>query len=280
MVIWLALSVSYRVSFREEEKPLEARKKSKVIYEDKLRIFKTISMADSDKHTFFSKLIPAQDEEIQPYTSKGLLDIDDRISEILTGIILILSFTCTFSVIKSDTSSVIDMLTGGILSTVAWGLIDAGMYLFTTLIDKEHNLSIIRYVRKSKDQEKSRNAIIDALPPVITGLMKPEEIERLREKIIKLPEPENIYRLKSNDYKSALRIFLLVFFATIPISVPFLIIKDLQTALRISNIVAILMMFFCGFALGKYVCRNRIVTGIITSLIGIGLVTITIALGG
>jgi hypothetical protein len=237
-------------------------------------------MADSDKHTFFSKLIPAQDEEIQPYTSKGLLDIDDRISEILTGIFLILSFTCTFSVIKSDTSSVIDMLTGGILSTVAWGLIDAGMYLFTTLIDKEHNLSIIRYVRKSKNQEKSRNAIIDALPPVITGLMKPEEIERLREKIIKLPEPENIYRLKSNDYKSALRIFLLVFFATIPISVPFLIIKDLQTALRISNIVAILMMFFCGFALGKYVCRNRIVTGIITSLIGIGLVTITIALGG
>ena len=237
-------------------------------------------MADSDKHTFFSKLIPAQDEEIQPYTSKGLLDIDDRISEILTGIFLILSFTCTFSVIKSDTSSVIDMLTGGILSTVAWGLIDAGIYLFTTLIDKEHNLSIIRYVRKSKDQEKSRNAIIDALPPVITGLMKPEEIERLREKIIKLPEPENIYRLKSNDYKSAGWIFLLVFFATIPISVPFLIIKDLQTALRISNIVAILMMFICGFALGKYVCRNRIVTGIITSLIGIGLVTITIALGG
>jgi len=40
------------------------------------------------------------------------------------------------------------------------------------------------------------------------------------------------------------------------------------------------MMFFCGYALGKYVCRNRIVTGIITSLIGIGLVTITIALGG
>jgi hypothetical protein len=245
-----------------------------------MKIYKAMSMPLFEKPTFFSKLIPRQDEVVQPYTSKGLLDIDDRISEILTGIILILSFTCTLGVIQTDTSSVIDMLTGGILSTVAWGLIDAVMYLFTTLIDKEHNLTLIRYVRKSKDQVKSRQAILDALPPVITGLMKPEEIERLREKILKLPEPENKYRLKSDDYISAGWIFLLVFFATIPISIPFLVIKDLQSALRISNIVAILMMFFCGWALGKYVRRSPVLTGITTSLIGIGLVAIALLLGG
>ena len=32
---------------------------------------------------------------------------------------------------------------------------------------------------------------------------------------------------------------------------------DLQTALRISNAIAILMMFFCGWNLGKYAGRNR-----------------------
>jgi len=226
---------------------------------------------------------PDRNKEIpirQPYADKGVLDFDDRISEILTGIILILSFTCTFSVIKSDTSSVLDMLTGGIMSTLAWGLIDAVMYLFMTLMDKEHNLTFINYVRKSTDRVKSRQVILDALPTVISGLMKPEEIEILREKILKLPEPEKKYRLKFNDYISAGLIFLLVSSATIPISIPFILIKDMHIALRTSNSIAILMMFLCGSALGKYVGRNRLVLGILTSLIGIALVSITIALGG
>jgi hypothetical protein len=40
------------------------------------------------------------------------------------------------------------------------------------------------------------------------------------------------------------------------------------------------MMFLCGAALGKYAGRNRILMGIMTSLVGIILVLITIALGG
>jgi VIT1/CCC1 family predicted Fe2+/Mn2+ transporter len=110
--------------------------------------------------------------------------------------------------------------------------------------------------------------------------MQPSEIEALRGKIQKLPEPEKIHRLKFDDYRSAAGIFLLVFFATIPISIPFVLIKDIKIALRVSNIIAILMMFFCGAALGKYAGRNCILMGIMTSLIGIILVLITIALGG
>jgi len=54
----------------------------------------------------------------------------------------------------------------------------------------------------------------------------------------------------------------------------------MQVALRVSNIIAILMMFFCGMGLGKYAGRNRFVLGTLTSLIGIVLVAITIFLGG
>jgi len=235
---------------------------------------------NSEKHKSLSKFKKRKDELREPYISKGLLGTDDRISEILTGIVMILTFTCTFSVIKSDSASIMDMLTGAICSTTAWGLFDAVLYLYMTLIDKEHNLTFINFVRKSKNTERVNQIIVDALPSVISALMQPSEIEALRGKILKLPEPEKIHRLKFDDYRSAAGIFLLVFFATIPISIPFVLIKDIKIALRVSNIIAILMMFFCGYALGKYVCRNRIVTGIITSLIGIGLVTITIALGG
>lgn len=236
--------------------------------------------ANFEKHRFFSKLKRSKDELKEPYISKGLLGTDDRISEILTGIIMILTFTCTFSVIKSDSASIIDMLTGAICSTIAWGLFDAVLYLYMTLIDKEHNLTFINFVRKSKDAARVSQVIVDALPSVISALMQPAEIEAIRGKILKLPEPEKIHRLVFDDYKSAAGIFLLVFFATIPISIPFVLIKDITIALRISNIIAILMMFLCGAALGKYAGRNRILMGIMTSLVGIILVLITIALGG
>jgi VIT1/CCC1 family predicted Fe2+/Mn2+ transporter len=97
---------------------------------------------------------------------------------------------------------------------------------------------------------------------------------------MELPEPEKMHRLKFDDYRSAAGIFLLVFFATIPISAPFILINDIQIALRISNIIAIVMMFLCGAALGKYAGRNRIAMGISTSLVGITLVAITIFMGG
>jgi hypothetical protein len=236
--------------------------------------------ADSKKHAFFLKLNKSKDELKEPYTGKGLLNTDDRVSEILTGIIMILTFTCTFSVIKSDTASVIHMLTGAICSTMAWGFIDAVMYLFMTLIDKEHNLTFLNFIRKSNDIKKIHQVIIDALPETITDVMHPDEIEGIRKKILKLPEPATIYRLKFNDYKTAGGIYILVFFATIPISIPFMLIKDLQVALRISNIIAILMMFLCGWVLGKYAGRNRFIMGIMTSLIGIVLVLVTILSGG
>jgi VIT1/CCC1 family predicted Fe2+/Mn2+ transporter len=232
------------------------------------------------KEKFFEKLIKGKDELRVPYIGKGLLDTDDRVSEILTGIIMILTFTCTFSVIKTDSTSVIDMLKGAICSTMAWGFIDAIMYLFMAMINKEHNLTFLNFVRKSKDINKIHQVISDALPETLSKIMQPDEIEALRKKTLLLPEPATMYRLQFSDYITAFGIFLLVFFATIPISVPFVVIKDMNIAMRISNITALVMMFICGAVLGKYAGRNRFVLGVLTSLIGIILVSVTILLGG
>jgi hypothetical protein len=235
---------------------------------------------DSQKNMPLSKWSKSKNELKEPYSVKGLLDPDDRITEILTGIIITLTFTCTLSLVKTDQNSVMDMLAGATSSVIAWGFIDAVMYLFMTLIDKEHTLTFLNFVHKSKDIERVHQVIVDDIPEAIANMMKPEEIEGIRNKIVNLPEPPAKYKLKFNDYRTAGGIFLLVFFATVPISIPFILIKDMQAALRISNIIAILMMFLCGMGLGKYAGRNRFVLGTLTSLIGIVLVAITILLGG
>jgi hypothetical protein len=235
---------------------------------------------NDQNNRFLSKLIKNKHELKEPYNQKGLLDIDDRISEILTGIIMILTFTCTYSVIKSDRTTVIDMLIGAICSTMAWGFIDAIIYLFMAMINKEHNYTFLNFVRKSTDINKAHKVIVDDLPAEVVSFMQPEEIEAIRKKILNLPEPSPKLRLNFSDYKIAIGIFFLVFFSTIPISIPFILIKNLQVALRISNIIAILMLFVCGWTLGKYAGRNRFFLGIVTCLIGIVLVSITILFGG
>jgi len=97
---------------------------------------------------------------------------------------------------------------------------------------------------------------------------------------LKLPDELPSAKLGWTEFKMSLGIFLLVFLSTFPIAIPFIFIADLQTALRVSNLIAIVMMFICGWALAKYSGRNRFVMGILMSLIGVVLVLTTIALGG
>jgi len=172
------------------------------------------------------------------------------------------------------------MLFGALGSNIAWGFIDAIMYLLSTKTDEVRGLNILNFVRKSKKTGEACGFITDSLPPVIANVLQPEEVEKIRERIMQLPASTISKKQRLEDYKKAGVIFLIVFLSTFPVAIPFIFISDLHTALRTSNIVATLMMFFCGCALGKYVGRNRFVMGLIISLIGTVLVLVTIALGG
>jgi VIT1/CCC1 family predicted Fe2+/Mn2+ transporter len=57
-------------------------------------------------------------------------------------------------------------------------------------------------------------------------------------------------------------------------------IGDARVALRISNAVAIVMLFLCGFLFGQHSGLRPWVTGLWSVIIGGGLVTVAIALGG
>lgn len=216
----------------------------------------------------------------EPQTNKRLLSPIERISEILFGLIMALTFTCTISVFESDRALVKDMLIGAIGCNIAWGLVDAVMFLLMTMTEKGRSLTIFNFVRKSKHIDKSHQFLADALPPVIASVLKNNELEEIRQKLLELPASPSLSKLNFKDFKTALGIFILVFLSTFPIAIPFIFISDLQTALRTSNLIAILMMFLCGWALGKYSGRNRFFMGTLMSFIGIALVLITISLGG
>jgi hypothetical protein len=216
----------------------------------------------------------------EPKIENRLLNPVDRISEILFGLIMALTFTCTISVAEADRTEVRDMLIGAIGCNLAWGLVDAVMFILTGLAEKGHGKNILNFVRKTSEEEKARAFIANALPPVISSAIQKEDLENIRKSLLRIPESLLKIRMTTQDLKIAIGIFLLVFLSTFPIALPFTFIHNVQRALRISNLIAILLMFVCGWLLAKYAGYNKLVMGFTMTLIGIVLVALTIALGG
>jgi VIT1/CCC1 family predicted Fe2+/Mn2+ transporter len=73
---------------------------------------------------------------------------------------------------------------------------------------------------------------------------------------------------------------LLVFLSTFPPVIPFLLWGDVQTALRISNAVAIVTLFGCSYAYALGTGLRPWITGLVMVAIGFALVAVAVALGG
>ena len=215
-----------------------------------------------------------------PQRDRRLLNPVERISEILFGLIMVLTFTCTLSIVDTDKTEVKDMLIAAIGCNFSWGLVDAIMFILTGLAERGRGKIILNYVRKTTDTENANEFISEALPPIVSSVLEKENLDDIRKALLKIPESELRVKVTFTDIKMALGIFLLVFLSTIPVVVPFIFIDDVQQALRISNLVAIILMFISGWLLAKYSGYNKLFMGFFLILIGIVLVAITIILGG
>jgi VIT1/CCC1 family predicted Fe2+/Mn2+ transporter len=208
-----------------------------------------------------------------------ILDPMDRISEVLFGLIMALTFTLTFAVATADNMAVRTMLFAALGCNLAWGIIDGGVYLLARLNSQGRAVLRWRAVRDAPDAGVAHRLVADALPPLLASIAEPAHLEAMRQKVRQLPEPARP-RLTKNDWLGALGIFLLSFLSTFPIVIPFLFIGDARLALRVSNAVAIAMLFLCGFFFGRYAGIQPVAMGVAMVALGCTLVGVAIALGG
>ena len=211
---------------------------------------------------------------------KLLLNPMDRVAEILFGLIMALSFTCSIGISARGPAEIRQLLIGAIGCNLAWGIVDATMYLIGVLARKSRSKTIFDAVRSSSQAGKAREYISASLPPAVASTMGKEGLEEIRHKLAALPGISTDIRLKPIDFKKAIAVFFLIFISTLPVVIPFVFIHDTKLALRVSNLVALIMMFFCGWSVAKYVGYNKWRMSIGVILIGIMLVAITTALGG
>lgn len=214
-----------------------------------------------------------------PAVQASALSPIDRVSEVMFGLIMALTFTGSISVATADRNEVRTMLIGALGCNIAWGLVDAVMYLMAVLTERGRSLSIFKEVRSTPDPTRAHELITEALPPVVASTMQPAELETIRSRLTSLPEPASA-KLTLGDLGTAVRIFFLVFLSTLPVALPFAFIGDAHRALRTSNGIALLMLFLGGFYLGRHAKGRPWLSGFITLAVGVLLVWATIALGG
>jgi VIT1/CCC1 family predicted Fe2+/Mn2+ transporter len=75
-------------------------------------------------------------------------------------------------------------------------------------------------------------------------------------------------------------VFVWVFAVTFPVAIPFIFVNPLVRAMRVSNAIALVLLFLCGYAFGRIAGYRRWLTGLGMVALGSALVAITIALGG
>ena len=215
-----------------------------------------------------------------PQPSRRILEPVERVSEVLFGLIMVLTFTGSISAAESGHAEIRTMLIGALGCNLAWGLIDAIMYLMACLGERAQNIRTVKAVRGAATPEAGRQVIADALPPVVAAALQPADLERVREHIDRLPPPPAHARVNARDWLGAVAVFLWVFLCTFPVITPFLFMSDAMTALRVSNGVAIVLLFLTGWSFGHCSGQRPWLAGLIMVLLGIVLVAITMALGG
>jgi hypothetical protein len=219
---------------------------------------------------------------LAPFSAKPsdrILEPMDRISESLFGLIMALTFTLTLGVVTADRIQVRTMLLAALGCNLAWGIIDASVFLMARFNQRGRNAVQLRAVRTAADIADAHRIIADALPPALASVLPPDQLELMRQRLLRLPGPERP-RLTRRDGLGAVGICLLSFLSTFPIVIPFILIADARLALRLSNAVAIGMLFVCGYALGRCAGFRPWATGLLMVAVGVALVGVAIALGG
>jgi len=217
-----------------------------------------------------------QEKEKRP----RVLDPINRMSEIIFGLLMALTYTGSLSVATDGREEVRTMMVTALGCNLAWGLVDAVMYLVGTYTERARNLSLLRRIRGAVHPQEAHANIAEALPGSLGEAFGAEGLEEMRRRFLALPEPSSRARVGREDFIGALGVFLLVVLATFPVVVPFMLFSDIERAMRISNAVALVTLFAAGSTLGRYAGGVPWRSGVLMAALGGVLVSIIMALGG
>ncbi|SAL24852.1 VIT family protein [Caballeronia cordobensis] len=220
------------------------------------------------------------DEPPQARERERVLDTVDRVSEMCFGLFMALTFVGTVSAATGGEDAGRKMLFTALGCNLAWGLADAVMYLVRTIADRARRHALALAVQRERDAAAGVRALRERVSAALDPFISDADLEAIRKRIAAsetLPERARFVRA---DFLAALAIFIIIVLSTFPVAAPFVIFTHVPTALLISRVLTLAMLFICGFALGGYAGWSGWKAGLSMMALGVLLTMAIIALGG
>lgn len=205
-------------------------------------------------------------------------------AEVIYGVIIAMTFTSILRGYPAVFEFVLQKtIFAALFCCMAWGIADGLFYLWErNYIIRQEN-RIIQFSKSVQEKESALPLIEEQLDDTILRNIPRENRLQLYEKLTQfLSGVDN--RKKLSSYEAITIVagtFLLSAGAGVFIVTPFFVIDNVEQALKISNLVGILLLFLVGYfrALDQNFF-SKVIYGFGSSLIGIVIAGITILLGG
>ena len=203
----------------------------------------------------------------------------ERASESVFGILMAISVTAAFEITVGKDLDVRELMIAALGCNLAWGLIDAVMYLLHQQFERFRNHRIALQLRAATSEEDFRARVVEVAPPLLGRALTADTLARVRGMV-------DAYSVKrppfwpAQELATAGLICLIVFGSTFPLVVPFMFMQDPWLAIRVSHGVAVAMLFWLGWGLGRWSGASPLGSGVVFATVGTVLAVSCVALGG
>jgi VIT1/CCC1 family predicted Fe2+/Mn2+ transporter len=212
------------------------------------------------------------------------LDPAETLAEVLFGLIMVLTFTIGADLLTTEEQlDAHGLIVAAAGCNVAWGIIDAVLFLLNMLFYRSQRARFYRTLRDATSDTEALAAIQKEYGFEDEPLaVDPADRARLYQSMLVLTSHARPVRvgLKARDFVAAFAVFVLVSATAIPGLVPFMVFDNWEVALRVSNVVLISLLFLVGYWWAHYTDARPLKVAMIVLIMGVAMVLVAVALGG
>ncbi|MCB0158486.1 MAG: hypothetical protein KDD83_10190 [Caldilineaceae bacterium] len=220
-----------------------------------------------------------------------MLDPIDRLSETIYSILILLTFTFAFRIIKLGLdpwqtlpSSYIDeLLIGALGATVAWGVIDGIMYALMSVFARGERHRLLVHLQLADGDAAAVDVLAEEFDHMLEPITRDAQRQLLYADILdhlrdSRPQPVGF---TSEDFAGALGSVVVAVLAVLPSLITLAVLRhEPALAIRMSNVVSIVVLFIAGHEWGRYTGANPWKIGLLLAAVGVAMALWAFVLGG
>ena len=211
------------------------------------------------------------------------LEPEDILAELIFSLLMVMGVTGAVHLSTLDSASDCRLLLWAALGcNVAWGLVDAIIFVLTSVLERRRRVRFVRLIQSAPTSAEAEQILAHRVDAFLGSAVPMELSAKLRSELLALirritPQSGGV---RGDDLVGAVITFFLVMLTTLPVIFPFLLTITPRLALRLSHLIAVILLFLTGLLWAKHADVKPIKAGIASVITGVLLSLLIIALGG